>query len=279
MCDDVTMGLFAIQTLLLLHGSLFLPVMLFNSSAWTKLTPADIKALQTTQLKYLKRIFHAPQSTPNSLTFLETGVLPIEMEIHKRQLNFLHHILALDAKDPVQMTYLQQLKYPYERNWGNEIKILRDKYNLPQSDEDIENLTKNRWKRVVKKKVHEAALLYLNDEKHKLKSCKLPDYPEVGTQKYLHQLQPQYARCVFQIRTGVIDLKAVRKYWYKDTVCRLCLHSEETVEHVVNECVKVTRTKNAINITTNNSEEMEEMARRCVDFASKLEDNFNVVLS
>jgi exonuclease III len=273
MCDEVTMGLFAIQTLLLLHGSLLIPVMLFNSSAWTKLTTADLKALQTTQLKHLKRTFHAPQSTPNSLTFLETGVLPVEMEIHRRQLNFLHHILTLDNDDPVKLTYLQQLKYPYEENWGNEIKIIRKRYNLPQSDEEIENISKNSWKHTIKKHVHESALLYLNNEKNKLKTCTLPDYTKLGVQDYLQQLHPQQARAIFQIRTNVVDIKAVRKYQYTDALCRLCNQADENIDHIINSCPEVQRPQTAaIDIHTIDTIQLRELARRYLDFTSKVED-------
>ena len=132
MCDEVTMGLFALQTLLILHQSLFLPVMLFNSCSWTKLTQSDTITLQRVQTKFLKRMLHSPQSTPNSVTYLETGVVPLTYEIHKRQLNFLHHILTLEAHDPVRKMYEQLLKYPYEPNWSNEIWSLRRKYELQQ---------------------------------------------------------------------------------------------------------------------------------------------------
>ena len=84
-CDDVTMGVYAIQTLLLLYTLLFLAVVLYNCQAWTKITNKEMEKLQAVQLKYIKRIFHCPSSTPNSLTFLETGTIPIEQEIHMRR--------------------------------------------------------------------------------------------------------------------------------------------------------------------------------------------------
>ena len=92
LCSDVTMGFYAIDISFLLYRSLFIPVTIYNAEAWTNLTKTDLKALQTIQTKYLKRIFHAPSSTSNTLTFLETGTLPIKCEIHIRQLVFQHHI-------------------------------------------------------------------------------------------------------------------------------------------------------------------------------------------
>ena len=163
--------MYAVQTLLMLHHSLLIPVVLTNCCSWTKLSPANILLLQRVQTKYLKRTLHSPQSTPNAITFLETGVMPIEFEIHKRQLNYLHKVLTLDNDDPVKRMYNELLKYPCAQNWSNEIKTLRCKYNLLETDEEIESLNKGRWKRKVKKTIRQSALTFLNNEKKKLKKC------------------------------------------------------------------------------------------------------------
>ena len=81
-CSEVTMGVYTIETLLLLYRSLFTPVVLYNCQAWCNLTKQELNLLKTTQMKFLKRIFHAPSSTSNPITLLETGILPIEQEIH-----------------------------------------------------------------------------------------------------------------------------------------------------------------------------------------------------
>ena len=81
-CSEITMGIYTIQTLMLLYRSIFLSVVLYNAQAWSKLSADNINSLQVVQLSYLKRMLHAPTSTSNAITFLETGVLPIEFEIH-----------------------------------------------------------------------------------------------------------------------------------------------------------------------------------------------------
>ena len=98
------MGTYTIDPLLLLYQSVFLQVVLNNAQAWSNLTEGNIRDLQVIQLKYLKRMLQAPSSTSNCLTFIETGTIPIENEIHARQLNFLHHILTLQDDDPVKVT-------------------------------------------------------------------------------------------------------------------------------------------------------------------------------
>ena len=164
LCNETTLGIYAVQTLILLYKSLFLQVVLYNSRAWCNVSKQELVSLKTIQLKYLKRIFHAPPSTSNPITLLETGSLPIEQEINQRQLNFLHHILSLDNDDPVKMVYIEQLKYTTEKNWANEVMGLRHKYGITELDEDIPVYSNDRWKDMVKKKVCVYALKILNDE-------------------------------------------------------------------------------------------------------------------
>ena len=145
MCSDVSMGSFAIETLLVLYKGLFLQVVLSNAQAWSNLNNRDKNNLQTIQLKYLKRVFRAPSSTSNCLTFLETGIIPIEHEIHIKQLTFLHHILTLPYDDPVRLTYEEQKKYP-AANWFNEVTAIRSMYEIEETEEEIINIPKEKWK-------------------------------------------------------------------------------------------------------------------------------------
>ena len=224
-------------------------------------------------MKYLKRIFHAPSSTSNVIVLLETGTLPIEQEIHKRQLNFLHHILTLENTDPVKLTYQEQLKYPYEKNWGNEIKELRINYGIIDSDEEITHYSKDSWKTKVKTLLKQYALEKLNRELSEQKhGSKMSPYEKLQQQKYLDDLSPQQARKLFHVRAGIVDLKCVRKYWYSDTICRLCGQPDEDVEHVVNKCFMISRTTQVDSVFSNNLEVMTLIAERCILFANKVKD-------
>ena len=272
LCSDVTLGFHGVETLLLLYGSLFVQVVLFNAQAWSNFTQTDLKALQTIQLKYLKRMLHAPSSTSNAITFLETGVLPMSYKIHVRQLTFLHHILTLSNNDPVKFTYQQQLLYNAP-NWANETQNLRQKYGLTLTDMEISKKSKGSWKRLVKCQVRQYALDQLNKEASGKKLCRnLCPYLELTKQEYFTKLSPKFARKIFHLRTGTIDLRGVRDYKYGvNKTCRLCLTEIETVDHVVNKCNVLGWTHEINDIYTRNSEELKEVAKRCIIFDEKVE--------
>ena len=269
LCNDITMGLFAIETMLLLYKSLFLQIVLYNAQAWTNLSIRDKKNLQTIQLKYLKRIFRAPTSTSNCLTFLETGTLPIEHEIHIKQLMFLHHILTLPMNDPVRLNYEEQKKYP-AANWANEIYSLRSKYTIEETDEEITTITKSKWKNLVKTKTRQLVFQQLIMEADGRKQQN--SYHNFKKQTYITELSPAHARTIFSIRTGTIDLRTVRKYKYRDNIkCRLCESEDETVPHVVNKCPKIMR-ESELDIHTDDCDQLRKMAERCISFFDLVKD-------
>ena len=266
-CNEVTMGVYTIQTLMLLYRSIFLSVVLYNTQAWTKLTPNNINKLQVLQLNFIKRMLHAPTSTSNTITFLETGILPIQFEIHIKKLTFLHHILTLDSDDPVKMTYTEQLKYQFEANWANEVNTLRERYKIGEKDDEIKMMKRDKWKRQVKESVSAYAWKDMKEKAEQQKHGQKLSFPtHIEAQKYMFELPSQNARKVFHVRSGTIDLRAHRRYTYgDDNSCRLCGNNEETVEHVVNMCPEVPRSGH-INVLGTDVNDLQEMSNRCLFF-------------
>ena len=244
LASEITLGIHLIHTQILLYKVMFLAVVIFNSCAWNNISDTQMSKLRTVQLKFLKRILHTPSSTTNCFTFLELGILPIEYNIHMAQLNFLYHILSLDAEDPVYLCYHQQKLFEFEKNWYNEVVGLRARYELLETDDEIAKLSREEWKAVVRRQVFCHALEYLNRENSlKSRTSHHPARERLQTQDYFFYLQPADARLVFSIRCGTLDLKTLRKYNYTegDVMCRLCGNKEETVDHIVNECSLIER--------------------------------------
>ena len=86
-----------------------------------------------------------PRSTLVAATFLELGILPIGYEVEKRQLLFLKRILSRETCDPLLLTYEQMLRLSSEPNWANGVLDLRQKYNLPLNDTNIQNMSSQMW--------------------------------------------------------------------------------------------------------------------------------------
>ena len=154
-----------------------------------------------------------------------------------------------------------------------EIKNLRKQYDIDETDKSIQNTKKRSWKRQVKQKVRDKALKDLNQEVVGLKQIKGREpYAELRRQEYTHTLSPSFARHIFRIRTGTIDLRAVRYYMQgEDTLCRLCHEEDETIDHVVNNCRMINR-KRRIDIDSTECEVLREVAQLYSKFKEMVND-------
>ena len=118
----------------------------FNCQSWSHLKETELTDPEKVQLQILKQIMRVPYSTSNtsSLEFYNLRYI-----IQKRRLAFFHHILTLDNEDPVHMNYIVYRNSSNQNNWANEVAKIRLQYSLHQSDEEIKQLSKNKWKSIV----------------------------------------------------------------------------------------------------------------------------------
>ena len=112
------MGSKQIESMLVLHKTVFIPRLIYNCEAWSNLTPKDYLTLQTLQLTYLRNFLEVSKATPLAAMYLEIGILPVRYEIEMRQLLFLKRILHKKHDDPCLLTYDEMLKLENETNWA-----------------------------------------------------------------------------------------------------------------------------------------------------------------
>ena len=246
--SETEVGVYHVSVMLLLYQSLFLSTTLFNSQAWSNLRKKDIDELRGLQLKFLKRVVGVASSSSNSFTFLELGVLPIEYEIEKRQLIYLHKILQLSSSDPVSQMFWEMKKFHEagEKNWWSGIAPCLAKYGLPQLDQ-IKELSKECYKRKVKESVGEFALKQLVTECCGLKKTADLKYDCLKLQDYFSCLCPSQARLVFKWRSQTLNIKTHLTYKYNDTLCRGCQNEVEDPYHIIN-CGAETKVDAALNV-------------------------------
>ena len=208
--QETNLGIHETNVWLLLYRSLFLSTVLFNSQTWSRLRKKDVNKLKVMQQKFLKRIFSLPSSTPNSFLFLELGVLPIEVEINKRQLMYLHRILQLPTDDPVHQMFDVQvtLDQQGEENWWSGVKPLLTKYGLPQDLNLLKQLSKDAFKRLVSRNLKAVTFDSLVAECKSLKKTADLTYTSFEMQSYLKHLFPNQAKHIIRSRCQILDLKS-----------------------------------------------------------------------
>ena len=210
----------------------FLASVLFNAQAWTNITKTQFDKLQTVQLKFLKRMIRAPNATPNAFTFLELGVLPIEFEVHRRQLVFLHHVLSLPHSDPVHKLYQKQKLFKYEKNWANNINSLLQAYSL--DIENIASMSKLSWKNKVTASITSVALKTLQQTCLNQTKTYMHTYESFTQQQYITAYPPHLASFLFKLRGRSLNCRDNHHSSSKSIMCRLCNVDSESQHHTVN---------------------------------------------
>ena len=207
---ETDVGIHFVSTMLLLYRSLFLSTMLFNCQTWSKIRLKHIDKLRRMQLRFLKRTVGVGQYTTNSFIFLELGVLPIDFEIHRRQLMFLYRILKLDASDPVYKCFqsMRANDMAGEENWWSGIKVALEKYNIPTNLEEIKSFGKNAFRNLVNKSVTKVAFDNLVSECASHKKTAHLEYKSLQVQEYLLKLFPHQARTIIKCRSETVDVKS-----------------------------------------------------------------------
>ena len=233
---ETEVGIHHVPIMLLLYRSLFLSTMLFNSQTWSNLRKKDINSLRTLQLKFLKRILGVGSSTANAFTYLELGVLPIDYEIEKRQLMFLHKILQLDHTDPVFKLFGEQRRFSEagEKNWWTGVKQSLIKHDLPSDFDIIRSMSRDAFSNVVKNAITKTALNNLQAECSGLKKTANLKYSTLKLQDYLSVLYPSEAKLIFKWRSETLDIKSHLTYKYDDLNCRGCTVETEEPSHILN---------------------------------------------
>lgn len=163
-------------------------------------------------------------------------MLPIKFHIHCRQLSFLHRILNLEETDPVYQMWVNLRSFSEcgEGNWWTDVSFLLHKYDITETLEEIQAMSKESFKKIVKDKVVRCAMVELLEDCHSKTKTRNINYSSFKLQSYLCEMFPSASRIAFQCRSQTVDIKSHRSYKYKDLTCRRCKDADETLHHVMN---------------------------------------------
>ena len=272
---ESNLGKYHIDVALLLYSCLFLATVLFNSQTWSNLRKKDHDQLRRMQSKLIKRLVGVPYSTCTAFTYLELGILPIECEIHIRQLSYLHRILNLEEDDPVFQMWknMQVFSQCGEMNWWTGVSELLTKYELNLELHEIKAMSKECFKKLVQKCVRRHAFNELVNECNSKKKTGDIQYSSLKLEQYMENMYPTHSKVVFQCRSRTLDIKDHRSYKYADLKCRGCENADETLEHVINCNGKDGEHADELHIDFNCSEDWDDVVlSRCVHRIMKFLD-------
>ena len=214
-----------IFTGLLFRETNILNSMLCSAESWYGISKKHIEDLESIDLHFMHTIFNGHSKTAKEAFYLETGSIPIKFVLISRRLNFWRHIVNTDEYTLLHKFYKIQKACPAKNDWVNQIENDKNEINMTLSDEDVMNISKSKFKKLVKQKIKLAALEYLNSvAKDHSKSEKLMK-TELQWSTYLKdkRFSVPEAQLLFKLRSRMVSVKAnFKKSHINDLWCQLC---------------------------------------------------------
>ena len=102
------------------------------------------------------------------------------------------------------------------------------------NDDEIQELSKERWKNLVNRKVEEKAFSDLCQIAQLQSKTKNLIFNDLAGQHYITSLPTVVARHIFRVRSQTVSCKVNQKSSYTSVKCRTGCDVDETQEHVIN---------------------------------------------
>ena len=123
---------------------------------------------------------------------------------------------------------------PGERNWANNIQLLRTKYGIQFTDEEIQGMNVDKFKKHVRDCIYSFVFNELKIECTTKSKIKHLQYSVFKQQQYMTNLPPKLMYIVVRIRCGMLNTIHDRPYLYKAERCRVCGIGDESLHHILN---------------------------------------------
>ena len=238
MLEELTLGDFYFEGAMLLRASLFLSSLISNSEAWVNLTKKNVTDLEKVDEQLLRKILSAHPKTPTELLYLELGAIPVRFILMSKRINYLWYLIH-DKEGSLLKTFFEaQCDQPIKGDWVSTVKKDMADLNIQMSFEEIADIPKEAFKKLVKEKVHKSALEYLKQLQLTHSKSENLNFDDLNLQGYLKSgtstMTIKEKLFCFAARSRMVDVKCNKLYGQIHLKCRLGCDAMETQNHLLN---------------------------------------------
>ena len=213
------------------------------------LSKTHILALEKFHKNSLRIIQSLPERTATSAVYLLLGALPIEAEIHKRQLSLLHSILVCD-NSRIKEVLNRQLSVNFDNKDSFFYRILKvlELYNLPSVPALIQQPPeKDKWKDMVSESVAEHWRESLVRDARCKTTLRFLAYENISIGE-AHPVWSSTDNSIIDVRKAIVKARFLSgtcllqsnlhrfSQYREDPMCKLCKQQEEDIFHVLLYC-------------------------------------------
>jgi hypothetical protein len=208
---------------------------LLNSEVWHSVTKVQIEDLEVVDKILLRNILQAHSKTGLEWIYADCGKLNLKELIQIRRLMYLWHVLSRDEDELICRIYTAQSNCNNTGDWVRLVQSDKAELGITLTDKEIQGVSKNVFKKFVKKKVTIAHLKYLNGLKEKLSKAKHLNCRELKQAEYIQNstFTTREKRLLFKLRSKTLDVKQNFPGLNKDPWCSSCGLFPENQSHLL----------------------------------------------
>ena len=150
MLEHMPAGIFQFEVAVILRNAYLISSMLCSSEVWYGVTQEEYEDLEKIDIMLFKNLVECSSSVPSELVFLEFGLVPIKQIIQMRRCLFLHHILEQNENSLLFKFFMAQLKNSKQGDWASQVLQDLEDFNIDLQIEEIQNMSKVKFKLIVK---------------------------------------------------------------------------------------------------------------------------------
>ena len=224
---------------ILFKNSMLINSLLSSSEVLYNIELKHVKMLEKCDKSLLQRIMSIPSTCSYEAVYLETGCLPVRYILQGRRLIYYWTLLNKPDKELVKKVFLTQKQFSSNDDWIIQVEDDKKSLDIDLSDNSIQKMKKEAFKKLVKSKLNVKANEFLLNLKNSEKRSKSKNLKSFKFQNYLNstKLSIKEKKLLFSLRTRSINVKTNYKSKFKFNMeCRLCKdkNSEESEKHLLN---------------------------------------------
>ena len=235
MLNRVSLGHNHFQIALIFRDSMIVSKLVSSTETWYGVSDQHYKKLEEIDEMFMTKILELPQSVPKLSLYAECGRIPLRFVIQKKRLMFWWDIMHKDENELLFKFYSAQKLRPVKNDYVLQIKKDLGDIQWEISENEVKQMSKTKFKKIMENKVNGSARKYLeNMKKSKTNHLKVVEKSAAAKYLFSKKLNLEEIRTLFWMRSRTISVKDNQKSSFKDNMwCRTCFLFSETQEHIL----------------------------------------------
>ena len=146
---------------MILRSTMLVNGILYSTEALISLNKSHIDTLEACDKNFMARLFNVPHTTPYEAYFIETAAIPLWFLLAGRRLRFYWSLLQKTESELVKQVYLATREFPTKGDWRSNVMDDLRKFEIQKTEDEIQLMSKNTFKKLVKEKIQEQAMNFL----------------------------------------------------------------------------------------------------------------------